>query len=69
MISHALFFAADILSLSDLAADNNESEYAAMATTTNTNSEKAAGSIREMDREKRLNEFAKNVDVNETERN
>ena len=70
MISHALFFAADILSLSDLVADNNESEYAAIAaSTTNTNSEKAAGSIREMDREKRLNEFAKNVDVNETERN
>ena len=44
-----LLFAADVRSLSDLVADNNESEYAAVAAaataTTNTNSEKAAGSI------------------------
>ena len=42
-----LLFAADVLSLSDLVADNNESEYAAVAATatTNTNSENAAGSI------------------------
>ena len=37
----------------DLVTDNNEGEYAAVAAaTTNTNSEKAAGSIREMDRER-----------------
>ena len=47
-----LLFAADVRSLSDLVADNNESEYAAVAAataaataTTNTNSENAAGSI------------------------